>query len=113
MSTIEKKQTDLRVIANNNYKKETFSMSALVRYAKGKGKKDVQAVIDSVNAKHGTRVTIGNINVKNIVKHATERELFTNVADDKVKDYVKGEPKTKFSFWLVLLTVGRLAKASK
>ena len=86
-------------------------MSALVRYAKGNGAEDVQKFIDEVNAKFGTSITIGNINTKNIGKHATERELHKNVGT--VKAYVKGDKKEKFSFWLVILTIGRLAKASK
>ncbi len=103
----------LKTQVNDNWKKNTRSMSALVRYAKGEGAKDLQKIIDATNKKQGTNVSLAQVaNVKNIVKFATERELFKNANEDKSKgaEFIKGEKKSLFSFWLVILTVGRIAK---
>ena len=103
----------LKTKINNDWKLDTRSMSALVRYAKGNGAKGLQSLIDATNEKNGTKITLNQIaNVKNIVSNATERELYKNANEDKTKGakFIKGEKKTLFSFWLVLLTVGRIAK---
>tara|TARA_R110000823_G_scaffold313070_1_gene440321 strand:- start:134 stop:556 length:423 start_codon:yes stop_codon:yes gene_type:complete len=103
----------LKTKINNDWKLDTRSMSALVRYAKGNGAKGLQSLIDATNEKNGTKVSLNQIaNIKNIVANATERELFKNANEDKTKGakFIKGEKKTLFSFWLVLLTVGRMAK---
>ena len=103
----------LKTKINNDWKLDTRSMSALVRYAKGNGAKGLQSLIDATNEKNGTKVSLNQIaNIKNIVANATERELFKNANEDKTKGakFIKGEKKTLFSFWLVLLTVGRIAK---
>ena len=103
----------LKTKINNDWKLDTRSMSALVRYAKGNGAKGLQSLIDATNEKNGTKVSLNQIaNVKNIVSNATERELYKNANEDKTKGakFIKGEKKTLFSFWLVLLTVGRIAK---
>lgn len=98
---------------NNNWKKATRSMSGLVRYAKGEGRKDLQKYIDAVNNSKGTAVTFGQVaNTKNIVAHATQRELFHNLSEEK-GEFIQGQKKEFFSFWLVLQTVGRIAKAEK
>lgn len=111
-NTGKKRAKSTRSTVNNNWKKETFSMSALVRYAKSpKGSKDVQKLLDEMNAKHGTNVQLKGITTQSIVKHATVRELNKNAGD--VKNYVKGEKKVLFSFWLVILTCGRLVQAAK
>ena len=103
----------LKTQINDNWKQNTRSMSSLVRYAKGEGAKDLQKLIDATNAKNGTKISLNQIaNVKNIVSNATERELYKNANEDKTKGakFIKGEKKALFSFWLVLLTVGRIAK---
>ena len=103
----------LKTKINNDWKLDTRSMSALVRYAKGNGAKGLQSLIDATNEKNGTKVSLNQIaNIKNIVANATERELHKNANEDKTKGakFIKGEKKTLFSFWLVLLTVGRMAK---
>ena len=103
----------LKTKINNDWKLDTRSMSALVRYAKGNGAKGLQSLIDATNEKNGTKVSLNQIaNIKNIVANATERELHKNANEDKTKGakFIKGEKKTLFSFWLVLLTVGRIAK---
>ena len=103
----------LKSALNNEWKKETFSMSGLVRYAKGKGEKGLIEYIAHYNKNKGSAVTFGRVtNIKNIVALASERELFKNANDDKTKGakFIKGEAKTKFSYWLLLQTVGRLAK---
>lgn len=103
----------LKTQINNDWKLATRSMSSLVRYAKGEGAKGLQSLIDATNTKNGTKVSLNQIaNVKNIVSNATERELYKNANEDKTKGakFIKGEKKTLFSFWLVLLTVGRIAK---
>ena len=103
----------LKTKINNDWKLDTRSMSALVRYAKGNGAKGLQSLIDATNEKNGTKVSLNQIaNIKNIVANATESELFKNANEDKTKGakFIKGEKKTLFSFWLVLLTVGRIAK---
>lgn len=103
----------LKTQINDNWKQNTRSMSSLVRYAKGEGASDLQKLIDATNAKNGTKISLNQIaNVKNIVSNATERELYKNANEDKTKGakFIKGEKKTLFSFWLVLLTVGRIAK---
>lgn len=100
----------LKTQVNNNWKKNTRSMSALVRYAKGEGAKDLQKIIDATNKAKGTNVSLAQVaNVKNIVKFATERELFKNLSTEK-GEFIKGDKKTLFSFWLIILTVGRIAK---
>ena len=100
----------LKTQVNDNWKKNTRSMSALVRYAKGEGAKDLQKIIDATNKAKGTNVSLAQVaNVKNIVKFATERELFKNLSTEK-GEFIKGEKKSLFSFWLVILTVGRIAK---
>jgi hypothetical protein len=92
----------LKTTINNNWKTSVFSLSGLVRYAKGEGANDLQSLLNAINKDKGTKVTLGQVaNVKNIVAHATERELFK-------KD---GTKKDKFSFWLLILTAGRIAKA--
>ena len=99
----------LRTDANNNWKNETFSLSALIRYARDTkgGKNDVQAILDAANKKNGTKVGISQVNLKNVLLLATHRELHT-------KDEDKNEiQKTRFSFWLVVLTIGRLVKQAK
>lgn len=111
-STSNTAKKSLRSEINNNWKKETFSMSALVRYAKGKGKNDVEKLLQELNEKNGTNIKIGQLTTKKIVENATIRELHTNIGD--AKNYKKGDKKTKFSFWLVILTLGRMSKkASK
>ena len=103
----------LKTQINDNWKQNTRSMSSIVRYAKGEGASDLQKLIDATNAKNGTKISLNQIaNVKNIVSNATERELYKNANEDKTKGakFIKGEKKTLFSFWLVLLTVGRIAK---
>lgn len=103
----------LKSALNNEWKKETFSMSGLVRYAKGKGEKGLNEYIAHYNKNKGSNVTFGKVtNIRNIVKFASERELFKNANDDKTKGakFIKGEPKMKFSYWLILQTVGRIAK---
>ena len=103
----------LKTQINDNWKQNTRSMSSIVRYAKGEGASDLQKLIDATNTKNGTKISLNQIaNVKNIVSNATERELFKNANEDKTKGakFIKGEKKTLFSFWLVLLTVGRIAK---
>lgn len=100
----------LKTQVNNNWKLNTRSMSSLVRYAKGEGAKDLQKIIDATNKVKGTNVNLRQVaNVKNVVKFATERELYKNASNEKGK-FIKGEKKTLFSFWLVILTVGRIAK---
>lgn len=99
-----KKQQSTKVQANNEFKNNTFSLSGLVRYAKGDGKAKLEQVINEYNEKHETKVTFGQVaNVKNIVKHATDKEL-------NKKD---GTKKELFSYWLVLQTVGRIGRTSK
>lgn len=107
-----KKKVSAKIKANRNFKREIFSMSGLMRYAQGAGAQDLQDEIDEVNARLGTSVHKGNINIKNIVKYATERELYLNAAtENKQKNWVKGEKKSIFSYWLLLTTVARVAKA--
>ena len=103
----------LKTQINNNWKLATRSMSGLVRYAKGEGAKDLQKLIDATNKKEGVKISLNQVaNVKNIVANATERELFKNLSNEK-GEFIKGEKKSLFSFWLVLLTVGRIAKVEK
>ena len=50
---------------NNDWKLDTRSMSALVRYAKGNGEKGLQSLIDATNEKNGTKVSLNQIaNIK-------------------------------------------------
>ena len=95
----------LRTTANNNWKNEVFGLSALIRYARNdkQGKADVMEILKAYNKKNGTKVGISQITLANVVKHATKREL-------TMKD---GTKKSKFSFWLVILTIGRLVKEAK
>ena len=94
----------VKVHANNTWKLETFSLSALVRFAKSpKGITVLKPICDLQNTKHGTTLTPNIISVANIVKHASKKEL-------TMKD---GTKKVKFSFWLVILTIGRIAKSKK
>jgi len=103
MST-SKKQQSTKVQANKQFKENTFSLSGLVRYAKADGRKLLEQVINEYNEKHDTKVTFGQVvNVKNIVKHATDKEL-------NKKD---GTKKELFSYWLILQTVGRIGRTSK
>ena len=100
----------LKSAINNNWKKATRSMSGLVRYAKNEGQQDLQNYIDAVNKNKGTNITFGQVaNIKNIVSNATERELYFNLSEVK-GEFIKGDRKELFSFWLVLQTVGRIAK---
>ncbi len=103
----------LKSTINNNWKKSTRSMSGLVRYAKGEGEADLKSYINAVNKNKGTAVQFGQVaSIKNIVAHATERELYHNLSDVK-GEFIRGDKKTLFSFWLVLQTVGRIAKAEQ
>ena len=103
----------LKTQINTNWKLATRSLSGLVRYANGDGAKDLQKLIDATNKKEGVNVSLNQVaNVKNIVANATERELFKNLSTEK-GEFIKGEKKNLFSFWLVLLTVGRIAKVEK
>ena len=100
----------LKTQVNNNWKKNTRSMSALVRYAKGEGANEKKKIIDATNKAKGTNVSLRQVaNVKNVVKFATDRELYKNASTEK-GEFIKGEKKTLFSFWLIILTVGRMAK---
>ena len=106
----------LKTQVNNNWKLATRSLSGLTRYAKGEGAKDLQKLIDATNKKEGTKVSLNQVaNTKNIVANATERELNFNANPDKSKGakFIKGDKKELFSFWLVLLTVGRISKVEK
>ena len=113
-TTVKKSESViLKTKINNDWKLDTRSMSSLVRYAKGNGAKGLQSLIDATNEKNGTKVSLNQIaNIKNIVANATERELYKNANEDKTKGakFIKGDKKELFSFWLVLLTVGRIAK---
>ena len=106
----------LKTQINSNWKDATRSLSALVKYCNNEGKTDIQKMLDATNKKEGTKVNIKQIaNIKNITRLATERELNFNANPDKTKGakFVKGEQKRLFSLWLVLLTIGRLAKEEK
>jgi hypothetical protein len=99
-----KKQPSTKVQANKEFKNTIFSLSGLVRYAKADGRKSLEKIINEYNEKHETKVTFGQVaNVKNIVSHATEKELTK-------KD---GSKRDLFSYWLVLQTVGRIGRTSK
>ena len=112
VASVAKKASESTILkrgANNNWKDNTRSLSALVRYCKGEGRQDLEKIIEATNVanKKGIakgklkKVSFGQVaNVKNIVANATEREL-----NDK-----QGNKKELFSFWLVVLTVGRLAR---
>ena len=103
----------LKTQVNNNWKDATRSLSALVKYCKGEGITDIQKMLDATNKSKGTKVNIKQVaNIKNITRLATERELNYNLNPDKTKGakFIKGEQKRLFSLWLVLLTIGRLAK---
>ena len=94
----------LKTSVNNNWKKATRSISGLVRYAKNEGRNDIEKLISATNKSKGTSIKFGQVaNAKNILANATDREKFN-------KD---GSKKLLFSFWLVILTVGRIAKAEK
>lgn len=111
--SVKSEATLLKQAANDNWKNNTRSMSALVRYCKGDGRQDLEKLIDATNKRNNTKVQFGQVaNIKNIVDNASERELFKNSNPDKSKGakFIKGDKKTLFSFWLVVLTVGRLAK---
>jgi len=110
---VKSEATLLKQAANDNWKNNTRSMSALVRYCKGDGRQDLEKLIDATNKRNNTKVQFGQVaNIKNIVDNASERELFKNANPDKSKGakFIKGDKKTLFSFWLVVLSVGRLAK---
>ena len=112
-TAVKSESVILKSALNNEWKKETFSMSGLVRYAKGKGEEGLNKYIAHYNKNKGSNVTFGKVtNIRNIVSLASERELFKNANDDKTKgaEFIKGEAKIKFSYWLLLQTVGRLAK---
>lgn len=103
----------LKTQINNNWKENTRSLSALVKYVNNEGKKDVQDALNATNKLRGTKVNIKQVaNIKNITRLATERELNFNANPDKSKGakFIKGEQKRLFSFWFVILTIGRLAK---
>lgn len=102
----------LKTQVNNRWKENTRSLSALVKYVNGEGKKDIQKMLDATNKSKGTKVNIKQVaNIKNITRLATERELNFNANPDKSKGakFIKGEQKRLFSLWLVILTIGRLA----
>ena len=102
----------LKTQVNNRWKENTRSLSALVKYCKGEGLKDIQKMLDATNKSKGTKVNIKQVaNIKNITRLATERELNFNANPDKTKGakFIKGEQKRLFSLWLVILTIGRLA----
>jgi hypothetical protein len=102
----------LKTQVNNRWKENTRSLSALVKYCKGEGLKDIQKMLDATNKSKGTKVNIKQVaNIKNITRLATERELNFNANPDKSKGakFIKGEQKRLFSLWLVILTIGRLA----
>ena len=110
---VKSEATLLKQSANNSWKNNTRSMSALVRYCKGDGKDEIVNLINATNKLKGTKVQFGQVaNIKTIVDNASERELFKNANPDKSKGakFIKGEKKSLFSFWLIVLTVGRLAK---
>ena len=88
-TAVKSESVILKSALNNEWKKETFSMSGLVRYAKGKGEEGLNKYIAHYNKNKGS-----------------------NANDDKTKgaEFIKGEAKIKFSYWLLLQTVGRLAK---
>lgn len=101
----------LKTQVNNRWKENTRSLSALVKYCKGEGLKDIQKMLDATNKSKGTKVNIKQVaNIKNITRLATERELNFNANPDKSKGakFIKGEQKRLFSLWLVILTIGRL-----
>ena len=103
----------LRTQINNNWKENTRSLSALVKYVNNDGKKDVQDALNATNKLKNTKVNIKQVaNIKNITRLATERELNFNANPDKSKGakFIKGEQKRLFSFWQIILTIGRLAK---
>jgi hypothetical protein len=102
----------LKTQVNNRWKENTRSLSALVKYCKGEGLKDIQKMLDATNKSKGTKVNIKQVaNIKNITRLATDRELNFNANPDKSKGakFIKGEQKRLFSLWLVILTIGRLA----
>lgn len=95
--------TILRTTVNNNWKKEVFSLSGLIRYAKGKGAADMQSYIDAMNHRNGSKLQLAQITTKLVTTYATDRELIK-------KD---GTKKVKFSLWLVILVIGRATKPVK
>ena len=102
----------LKTQINNNWKENTRSLSALVKYVNSEGKTDVKKALDATNKSKGTKVNIKQVaNIKNITRLATERELNYNLNPDKTKGakFIKGEQKRLFSFWQIILTIGRLA----
>ena len=102
----------LKTQVNNRWKDATRSLSALVKYVNGEGKTDIQKMLDATNKSKGTKVNIKQVaNIKNITRLATDRELNFNANPDKTKGakFIKGEQKRLFSFWQIILTIGRLA----
>ena len=102
----------LKTEINNRWKDNTRSLSALVKYCNGDGKTDVQKQLDATNKSKGTKVNIKQVaNIKNITRLATDRELNFNANPDKTKGakFLPGEQQRLFSFWQIILTIGRLA----
>jgi hypothetical protein len=105
----------LRCDANNEWKLETRSLSQLVKYAtkNEKGMKSTKALFTHYNKVNGTKVSTSQMTVKNVIRLASERELNFGVKNDKGVTTFTGGQKSLFSFWLLILTIGRLCREAK
>lgn len=117
MSTKRKKSVLLEQKAKNveNWKKATFTLTALTKYIKGDGRKGFDKLLALQNEKHKTALTF-----KDFANTGALRELFAAADKNrKVKILVDkdGEPRQYFSlFHLETLAIGqaiRNAKAQK
>ena len=85
-----------KIKANNQFKKDMFTISGLYKYMQGDGAELVQDFINSTGSEFD-------------VKRITKKALIANLTD-KEKTHVDGTPKKLFSYYFLLHAVGRIVR---
>lgn len=98
----------LRKASKENWNNKNLSLNALIKFAKGAdGLSFLQAEINEVNQRLGTKIKVSDITFKSVLENLSERERFIS-KDGKITS----EKRTKFTLHYVQLAVGRIAKNS-
>ena len=100
---IKIKRVNQKSVVNSKLKESVFSCSGLIRHINGNpdAKKHVEKYLKELAEKHGTIVSIKQINTLTISVYGSERELTI------IKT---GEKRSQFSFWTLLNCITRQVK---
>jgi hypothetical protein len=103
------KKQNIKVETNNNFKRETFSLSAYCRFAQSEtGAKVLQPYLDSLNNEFSTNLSLNQITTKLIASNLTAKQKTIFVIENGEK---VAKAKQIFSFWLILTAIKNHCKS--